>query len=254
VVADATAVCVRGVWQSVHVIADMGSRVAMQLERLSDESELYLAGRFRVWLADWGLKWPAVKGLISDGAGVYYGVLRLVLRQAQQQRCLFHLWRNVLPDLGSYQAEAGEQAGLWVRFALKALLAAPNLADAYVGLEDVERSFGHLPALQGGLRTLRHTLPELWGLVEAGLPASERTSNIAERFFRRFKQRTRRMGNFMSEPGADKFMAAWLVYVNCEAYQWRRERKRHYRYPGQSPLSIGQADLHGCGWLDVLEI
>jgi len=245
---------VRGVWQSVHVIADVGSRVAMQLERLTDESEVYLAGRFRVWLAQWGLRWQAVKGLISDGAGAYSGVLRLVLRRAHQQRCLFHLWRNVLPDLGSYRAEAGEQAGLFVRFALKALLAAPNLADAYLSLEDVERTFGHLPALQGVLRTLRRTLPELWGLAEAGLPLSERTNNIAERFFRRFKQRTRRMGNFMSEAGADKFMVAWLVYVNCEPYQLRRERKRHYRYPGQSPLSIGQADLQGCCWLDLLEI
>jgi transposase-like protein len=84
--------------------------------------------------------------------------------------------------------------------------------------------------------------------------SGERTSNIAERFFRRFKQRTRRMGNFMSEAGADKFMAAWLMYVNCEPYQLRRGRKRHYRYSGQSPLAIGQADLQGCCRLDLLEI
>jgi hypothetical protein len=254
VVADGTAVCIRGVWRSAHVILELGSRVAMQLERLTDEGETYLAGRFRAWLARWGLKWQQVKGLVSDGAGVYYGVLRLVLRQAQQQRCLFHLWRNLLPELQAYQASAGEQAGMFVRFALKALLAAPNLADAYVSLEDVERTFGHLPALQGVLRTLRHTLPELWGLVEAGFSLRERTSNIAERFFRRFKQRIRRMGNFMSDTGADQFMAVWLVYVNCEPYQLRRERKRHYCYPGQSPLAIGQADLQGCCWLDLLEV
>jgi len=77
-------------------------------------------------------------------------------------------------------------------------------------------------------------------------PSGERTSNIAERLFRRFKQLTRRMGNFMSEAGARRFMAAWPVYVNCEPYPLRRELKRHYRYPGQTPLSIRQADLQGC--------
>jgi transposase-like protein len=94
----------------------------------------------------------------------------------------------------------------------------------------------------------------LWGSVEAKLCLIERTNNVAERSFRRLKQRTRRMGNFMSEERADNFLEAWSVYVNFEPYQVRRERKRRYRYPGQSPLAIGQANVQGYCWLDALEI
>ena len=254
VVADATAICIRGVWQRVHLIADGVSRVGMSLERWREEGEAYVAGRFRLWLGQWGIAWQEVKVLVSDGAQVYAGVLARVLRQARQQRCLFHLWRNLLPDLKTYEAEAGQEAGRWVRFLLRLLWAIPTLAEAWVGLEDIERTLGEIPALAEVLRTVRRTLPELWGIVEAGLAVGERTSNVAERFFRRLKQRTRRMGCFMSEGGADHFLAAWLVYANCEPYQVRKERKRVYRHPGQSPLEVGGAEMLGYSWLDLLEV
>ena len=254
VVADATAVCIRGLWHSVHTLHDAVSRVSMQLERLTETGEAYLAGRFRVWLSQWGLTWQQVSVLVTDGAGVYYGVLNMVLRRARQQRCLFHLWRNLLPDIRSYAGRTEPVAGLFVRFTLKALFAAPNLKTAYVCLEDVERTFGHVLDLAGVLRTVRRTLPELWAVVQVTTLAIERTNGVAERFFRRLKQRTRRMGNFMSPDAADCFLEAWSVYVNFEPYQMRRERKRRYRYPGQSPLLIGQAHVEGLCWLDALEI
>lgn len=254
VVADATAVCIRGVWHSVHTINDAVSRVNMQLERLAEAGEAYLAGRFRMWLATWGIAWQQVRVLVTDGAGVYYGVLNMVLRQTRQQRCLFHLWRNLLPDIRSYAARTEPVAGLFVRFTLKALFAAASLKEAYGCLEDVERTFRHVPDLAGVLRNVRRTLPELWAVVEATAGAIERTNGVAERFFRRLKQRTRRMGNFMSPEGADCFLEAWSVYINFEPYQVRRERKRRYRYPGQCPLAIGQANVEGLCWLDALEI
>lgn len=254
VVADATAICIRGKWQSVHTIIDAASRVSMQLERVVEEGEMYLAGRFRAWLAAWGIPWQQVRLLVTDGARVYSGVLSQVLRRARQQRCLFHLWRNLLPDIQAYTARMGKAAGLWVRFTLKALFAASSLEEARLCLEDVERTFAAMPDLAGVLRTVRHALPELWGALEVKLPLSERTSNVAERSFRGLKQRTGRMGNFMSEEGADNFLEAWSVYSNFEPYQVRRERKRRYRYPGQSPLAIAQADVAGYCWLDALEI
>ena len=254
VVADATAICIRGAWQSVHVIVEAGSRIGMALERLVDEGDVYLAGRFRSWLVEWGVAWQQVKVLVTDGAGVYYGVLGKVLRGASQQRCLFHLWRNLLPDIQAYEVETSKRAAQFFRFALKALWAAPDLSEAYLCLEDVERTFGQIPALIDVLRKVRRTLPELWSSVEADVSVIERTSNVAERFFRRLKQRLRRMGNFMSDTGADHFLEAWLVYINCEPYQVRRERKRRYYYPGLSPLAIGQADCGDYSWLDLLEI
>jgi transposase-like protein len=254
VVADATAVCVRGVWQSVHLIADVVSRVGMSLERWREEGEVYAAGRFRLWLRQWGIAWQEVKVLVSDGAQVYAGVLVQVLRRARQQRCLFHLWRNLLPDLKTYEAEAGQEAARWVRFLLRLLWAIPTLAEAWVGLEDVERTLGEIPTLTEMFRTVRRTLPELWGTRESGVGLAERTSNVAERYYRCLRQRLRRLGCFMSERGADNFLAAWLVYANCEPYQLRRERKRVYRHPGQSPLEVGAAEKLGYNWLDLLEV
>jgi hypothetical protein len=75
-----------------------------------------------------------------------------------------------------------------------------------------------------------------------------------ERFFRRYKQRVTRMGCFMSPGGCDNFNAAWAVYINMEPYQVRRERKKHYRYPGLCPLEVGGASIQGLTWLDLLEV
>ena len=81
----------------------------------------------------------------------------------------------------------------------------------------------------------------------------ERSSNVAERFFRSYKQRIRRMVCFMSKKGCDHFNAAWQVYINFERYQRRKERKRKkYRYPGRSPLEVAGADLQNLTWLDVI--
>ncbi len=254
VVADATGVCIRGLGYSVHLLVDAVHRVSMQLTRLEQESEAYLAGRFRLWLQQWGLRPQQVRVLISDGANVYYAVLGQVLRQADHQRCRFHLWRNLLPVLRAYQDRAGEQAGRFVRFLLKALFALPTLEEAYSALEDIERTLADVPELADLLRTVRRTLPDLWATTEVGLAVSEQTSNLAERSFRKLKQRIRRMGNFMSLSGADHFLAAWLVFANCDPYQFRRERKRRYRYPGHSPLAIAQADLTSLTWLDLLQV
>jgi len=252
-VADATAVCVRGVWHSVHLIADLRSRVALSVERLLDDERKVLQGRFRATLHAWGLKASQVRLLVTDGANVYVGVLEKVLRQAVHQRCLYHLWRNIRPAIQTYKQQAGEKAALLVRFAIKALWRIETLEDAYLGLADLERTFGHSAQLKDTLRTIRRSLRE--AMAHTRDPTfSERTSNVAERFFRGFKGRVRRMGCFMSLPGCDRFIAAWQVYAAFQPSQARRERKRHYRFPGQSPLQIAQAPVEGLSWLDALQI
>ena len=54
------------------------------------------------------------------------------------------------------------------------------------------------------------------GSVDADVSGIERTSTVAERFFRCLEQRPQRVGSFMSDAGAKHFLEAWLVYVNCE--------------------------------------
>lgn len=254
-VADATGVCVRGVWYSLHLVSDLASRLALKVERLLEEDQKALKRHFQGLVRDWQLKRSQAKLLVTDGASAYGEVLERVLPQAAHQRCLFHLWRNLLPDIAAYEAQAGERAAQFVRFCLKALWALPSLDDAYSALEDLERTFSPIPALadlwQTVRRTLREALAHTRHLVEAVV---ERTSNVAERFFRGYKRRFRMMGCFMSLPGCDHFTAVWQVYTAFQPYQLRKERQRFYRYPGQSPLLIAQAPVEGLSWLDALQM
>lgn len=77
------------------------------------------------------------------------------------------------------------------------------------------------------------------------------TSNVAARLLRRYKQRLTRMGCFMSPDGCDNFNATWVEYISMEPYQVRRERKKHYHYPGRCPLEVGGALIRGLTWLDL---
>ena len=81
-----------------------------------------------------------------------------------------------------------------------------------------------------------------------------RTSNVAEGFFRRYKQRVARMGCFMSDGGCGNSNAVWEMYINFEPYQVRKERKKHYRYPGLCPLEVGEAQIQGVTWLEAVGI
>jgi hypothetical protein len=62
------------------------------------------------------------------------------------------------------------------------------------------------------------------------------------------------MGCFMSLEGCDHFNAVWEVYINFEPYQKRKERKKHYRYPGLCPFEVGGVKTQGVTWLDAVGI
>jgi hypothetical protein len=44
------------------------------------------------------------------------------------------------------------------------------------------------------------------------------------------------------------------LYHNFEPAQWRSERKRHYRYPGQSPLQVAGPPPGKINYLDALGV
>jgi len=251
-VADATGVCVRGVWYSLHVVSDLASRLALRVERLVEEDCRALKRHFQALLADWKLKASQVKLLVTDGASVYVEVLERVLTQAAHQRCVCHLWRNLLPDLAAYESQAGEKAAQFVRFCLKALWSVPSLDDGYSALEDLERTFSPIPALAGLWQTVRRTLREALAHTRRLVDLAERTSNVAERFFRSYKRRFRMLGCFMSLPGCDHFSAVWQLYSAFLPYQLRKERKRFYRYPGLCPLHLAHAPPGPLSWLDAV--
>jgi transposase-like protein len=214
------------------VVSDLASRLALRVERLVEEDRRALKRHFRALLADWKLKASQVRLLVTDGASVYGEVLERVLTQAAHQRCVFHLWRNLLPDLTAYESQAGEKAAQFRRFCLKALWSAPSLDDGCSALEDLERTFSPIPTLAGLWQTVRRTLRAALAHTRRLVEVAERTSNVSERFFRSYKRRCRMMGCFMSLPGCDHFSAAWQLYSAFLPYQPRKERKCFYRSVG----------------------
>jgi len=254
VVADGTGIVIRGVRLPVHLISDALSRVVLRLQRLREESELAVRGQFRAVLETWGLRVEEVKVLISDRASCYQAAIAELLRQARQQYSLFHLWRNVLPAIRAYQSRVGEELAKQFRAELKAVWDASNLATAQELLAALKERWGKVSELKEVWSLLEETLPQAMTHTLGLVRGLERSSTVAERFFRRYKQRVRRMGCFMSRAGCDNFNALWEVYFNFEPYQIRKERKRRYCYPGRYPLEIGEVDTQGLNWLDVVGI
>jgi len=253
-VADGTGVVIKGVRMPLHLICDAVSRVGMRIQRLPEESELAIRGQFRALLSWWGLTVEEVKVLISDGAFWYRAALDWVLRKARQQRSLFHLWRNILPIIRAYGAQVGEEVAKQLIAEVKAVWNAASLTSAQGEWLALQARWGTVSALQEMLTLIGKSLTEAMLHTEGLVEGMGRTSNVAERFFRQYKQRVARMGCFMSPWGCDNFNAAWAVYINMEPYQVRQERRKYYRYPGRCPLEVGGAPIQGLTWLDMLEI
>jgi transposase-like protein len=231
-VADASAIYIRGVPTPLHLIADAVTRVGLVVGRLRTESETVIAGQFRLALAWWALRAEDVRVLISDGAAYYRYVLDRVLRWAKQQRSLFHLWRNITPHLQAFAEHAADEAMDILHDMIHAVWDAPSLQEAQDAFSALQSLWSHVPELQLVIQLIGKTLEEALLHTSQVVDGMGRTSNVAERFFRRYRQRIRRMGCFMSNGGCDAFNLLWLTYINLEPYQRRQERKRRYRHPG----------------------
>jgi len=75
-----------------------------------------------------------------------------------------------------------------------------------------------------------------------------------EWYWRDFRLRLSRGRNHGSEPRLERAALVWAIYHNFEPAQWRSERKRHYRYPGQSPLEVAGAPPGQVTYLDALGV
>jgi len=251
-VADATGVHIRGVATPLHLITDAVTRVGLAVCRLRIENELTVAAQFRQVLAWWGLQAEEVRVLNSDGAPYYRYVLERVLRWAKQQRSLFHLWRNITPHLQAFAQHAADETMQMLTDTIHAVWDAPSLPDAHEAFSVLHALWSHLPSLQPVLQIIAQSLAEALLYTTRVVNGMGRTSNVAERFFRRYKQRIRRMGSFMSTAGCDAFNLLWQVYFNWQPYQLRRERKRLYQHPGLCPMQVASTDVQTLTWLDAV--
>ena len=80
-------------------------------------------------------------------------------------------------------------------------------------------------------------------------------SRIApEWLWRDFRLRLSRGRNHGSEERLERTGLLWMVYHNFTPAQWRSERKRKYKHPGQSPLQVAGGSPGRISYLDALEV
>ena len=75
-----------------------------------------------------------------------------------------------------------------------------------------------------------------------------------EWYWRDFRLRLSRGRNHRSEQRLERAAVLWAVYHNFEPAQWRSERKRHYRHPGQSALPVAGVPPGQVSYLDALGV
>jgi transposase-like protein len=207
-----------------------------------------------------GLDLEALQGVTSDGAQGLLAYLRRGLAWAQHQRCVLHLWRNLAGELSraastaaaGFSGEAAEQARKQARHELGALIHKIMDAQSYEQAEAaLVTLLGHpLGATIGKLlneqldRVLVHLLAYCRGVQRV----------TPEWYWRDFRLRLSRGRNHRSDQRLERAALVWAIYHNFELAQWRSERKRHYRRPGQSALEVAGAPPGQVSYLDALGV
>jgi hypothetical protein len=207
-----------------------------------------------------GLGLDGLRGVSSDGAQGLLAYLRRGLSWVQHQRCVWHLWRSLGGELSraaSKAAEglsgaAAEQARKQARDELGGLIHQIMDAHSYTQAEAALATLlGHpLGAAIGKLlneqldRVLVHLLDYYRGMQRV----------TPEWLWRDFRLRLSRGRNHRSEQRLERAALLWAVYHNFEPAQWRSERKRSYRHPGQSPLHVAGVPPGKVSYLDALGV
>jgi len=207
-----------------------------------------------------GLDLDAVRGVTSDGAPGLLAYVSRGLDWAYHQRCVWHLWRNLAGELSSaasaaaqaLSGEAAAQARQQVRAELTGLIHRVIDAQSYAQAEAAlalllkhtyGASIGRILNVQLD-HILAHLLDVCHGLSRV----------TAEWYWRDFRQRLSHGRNHRSEQRLERAALLWAVYHNFEPAQRRSERKRHYRYPGQSALQVAGVPPGKVSYLDALGV
>ena len=207
-----------------------------------------------------GLELWKLKGLCSDGAWGLKTCLYWMLPRVEQARCVWHLWRNLGGLLAQAASRAaagcGEQVAKQVREQTRKELTARmhGVLDAS-SLERAQAALAHVCAHRWGEEigrfleqhlhaALLHTMAGYAGLGRVG----------PEWRWRDYRQRVSRGRNHGSEQRQERAALLWSIYRNFTPAQRRKERVRHYRHPGQSPLAVAGVPPDGLSYLDALQV
>lgn len=207
-----------------------------------------------------GLNLAELGGIVSDGAIGLIGYIERGLYWVNHQRCVFHLWRNLAGTINRAASEAakdlaGELAKATreqVRRELVALMR--GVLDARSEAE-AELALGCLAAHQFGARLVEAMAEHLDAALVYLSEYNQGLMRVAPEWcWRDFRLRLSRGRNHGSTERLERAALVWAIYHNFEPAQWRSERKRHYRRPGQSSLTVSGVPPGTISYLDALSV
>lgn len=207
-----------------------------------------------------GVDLQTLRGLCSDGAQGLLAYLRRELAWVQQQRCVFHIWRLLGGALSHAASQAAQtlsgEAAAQLRKQVYAELGTliHRIVDAQSAAA-AETALAQLLAHPQGAalgRQLSNVMDRLLVYQMGYCRGLQRVS--PEWYWRDFRLRLSRGRNHRSEQRLERAALLWAVYHNFEPAQWRSERKRHYRHPGQSALQVARASPGQVSYLDAVGV
>jgi len=207
-----------------------------------------------------GLDWQHLRGVTSDGAQGLSAFLRQALAWVQHQRCVWHIWRNLAGDLAQAAAQAAAAAVGEVAEAQRAQARTALVALAHAVLD--AQSYAAAAAAVGALlahpqgtaigRFLNDHLDQILVHLVAYDAGLQRVTPAW--YWRDCRLRLSRGRNHGSDLRLERAALVWAIYHDFEPAQWRSERKRHYRYPGQSPRQVAGAPPGQISYLAALGV
>ena len=206
-----------------------------------------------------GLDLGLLSGLTSDDSQGLLSCLAQMRRGVHRQVCIFHLWRRLGPEIARQARQAAKDMGMAaeavkeeMRKELEGLVHGVLDATSY---EQAEAVLARLLAHERGAKlgriigehldeALMHLLPCHRGLIRVG----------PEWLWRDFRLRLSRGRNHGSAQRLERAALVWSIYHNFTPAQWRSERKRKYKHPGQSALEVAGASPGRLSYLDALGV
>jgi len=202
-----------------------------------------------------GLDWQGLRGVPSDGAQGLRAFLSQTVAWVQQQRCVWHIWRNLAGQLAHEAAGVAQAAAADVAEAVREQLRAELVvidAQSYAQAQAALVLLRSHPQRAVIAQFLNEHLDRIRVHLVANYAGLQRVT--PEWYWRDFRLRLSRGRNHGSAPRLERAALVWAIYHNFEPAQCRSERKRHYRYPGQSALQVAGAPPGPVSYLEALGV
>jgi transposase-like protein len=207
-----------------------------------------------------GLSLERINGLVSDGAHGLLSYLQQALPWVHQQRCVWHLWRNlggrmaqqVKAATAGLEGEAAQKLAGQVRDSLGRAIHAILDAASY---DQAEEALAQLRLIAWGQPLARWLQPLLDAALMHLMACHQGLMRVSpEWVWRDFRLRLSHGRNHGSELRLERALLVWAIYHNFTPAQSRSEQKRRYRHPGQSPLEVAGASPAKISYLDALGV